>query len=526
MNTLKYVILLSLIFSSGLLTILVFIAFSKRKTAGMPAVLLAGCLGAIAIYSFGYAMELSSQTLEGIMLWVRIEHLGIQAIAPIWFIFTLYHTGRENWLTKGRLIALLTIPTVVFLAAQTLGTWNLLHTNPRFSWVGPFPIFDYDVTILMMVGIAYMCVLLISTTILLTILLIWSAPASRSQTTIYLVSSFFPWFLGMMYNMGLSPYDLDLTPFACILTGILLSIGFFRYQLLMILPLARNVIFEEMRDGVLVLNHQNQIIDMNRRMLEIFPSIARTFVGRPAGVVFSDYQQVNDLIENNQSRPTNIMIPQDGKTEHYQVMRSELRNQSEKPVGSVITFYQYTETKELLDQLEDLATHDGLTGVFNRRHFLVLAEKEMQRQQRYGCCFSIIICDLDHFKQINDQYGHLVGDLILQRVAKACLSNLRKTDILGRFGGEEFIFLLPETNLAGAQWMAERIRFAIENLPLTDVQASTGVTASFGVTCTEGSKSTQLKDLIHQADEALYRAKSEGRNKVRAFGLLTSSELH
>ena len=231
---------------------------------------------------------------------------------------------------------------------------------------------------------------------------------------------------------------------------------------------------------------------------------------------FSEYSVVKNMLEDHQLNNVEVSITRDNNTAYYQVVRSDLINRSNKPVGDVITFYLITEIKELLVQLEELATHDGLTGVNNRRHFLQLAEQELSRVNRYGSYFSVIILDLDNFKNINDEYGHLIGDEILKKVANTCLSTLRKSDIFGRFGGEEFVFLLPETNMTDGRFMAERVRKAIAGITFNELQLDIQVTASFGVASIGDQKSVKLKDMLRSADQALYRAKASGRNKVCA----------
>ncbi|MHC1770199.1 MAG: diguanylate cyclase [Flexilinea sp.] len=515
----RFLIIFILVLSSIILVVLSVIAFNKKKAVGTSAIYLGCCLAAIAIYSFCYSMELSSNSLGAIMFWVRLEHLGIQFLTPFWFLFTLYQTGHEKWMNKSRMVLLFILPVLFFLEAQTLGSLNLLHANPRVNLVGPFHIFDYDRTIWMILSVANISVLLISSTVMFTVLLFGLSSVFRGQTMIFWLGSILPWMSGVVYTLGFFPYNLDPTPFACIMTGILLSIGFFRLNVLTIIPLARNVIFEAMRDGVLVLNTNGQIIDFNKRITNIFPSINRDSIGKMAIDEFNGYSLMKNMLEDHQLDNIEISMIQGDNTEYYQVKRSELRNYSNKPVGDVITFYLYTEIKELLGQLEELATHDGLTGVNNRRYFLQLAEQELLRVQRYGGCFSVIICDLDFFKSINDEYGHLIGDEILIKVANTCLSALRKTDIFGRFGGEEFVFLLPETNLTDGELMAERVRKAVEGITFDELQLDTHVTASFGVVCLGEQESDRLEDLLRYADQALYRAKATGRNKVCAFQL-------
>jgi diguanylate cyclase (GGDEF)-like protein/PAS domain S-box-containing protein len=172
------------------------------------------------------------------------------------------------------------------------------------------------------------------------------------------------------------------------------------------------------------------------------------------------------------------------------------------------------ENRCAFEELERRAYTDYLTGLANRRHFLEQAESELVRTLRYGRELSILMLDIDRFKTINDTYGHKVGDVVLKKLADVCSATLRDVDIVGRLGGEEFAVLLPETGEKSAMEVAERLRGA---LAASQVVLSGGLplhfTASFGVAILE-DKDTNIDTLLNQADQALYRAKSEGRNRV------------
>jgi diguanylate cyclase (GGDEF)-like protein len=167
------------------------------------------------------------------------------------------------------------------------------------------------------------------------------------------------------------------------------------------------------------------------------------------------------------------------------------------------------------DVLREQATHDGLTGLFNRSHFLVLAESEWERAQRYARPLSMLILDLDFFKSINDGYGHDTGDRMLMQVAQACRDCTRGADIVGRLGGEEFAVLLPETRVEDAFILAERLRRAVAELRIAHQEGEVTVTVSIGVA--EAGWDTGIPSLIKQADLALYASKHAGRNRVSVY---------
>jgi two-component system, cell cycle response regulator len=173
---------------------------------------------------------------------------------------------------------------------------------------------------------------------------------------------------------------------------------------------------------------------------------------------------------------------------------------------------------QLYQEVQRLAYQDPLTACYNRRHFMTLAEQELQRAIRYKRPISLVMLDIDEFKKINDTYGHQIGDQVLCELVKLCQKRLRSSDTLGRYGGEEFIFLMPETVTEGGIKAAERLRKKIEKLKVASIKTKLAITVSMGVASIESdfSQTQTLDMLIKRADQALYAAKAAGRNTVKS----------
>jgi diguanylate cyclase (GGDEF)-like protein len=175
------------------------------------------------------------------------------------------------------------------------------------------------------------------------------------------------------------------------------------------------------------------------------------------------------------------------------------------------------ELEETKTKLKYYANIDLLTNIFNRRHFLELSERMIKRPFTSNGHASFLLFDIDHFKKINDQYGHLIGDQVLHGLAQTCMKNLRTDDVLGRYGGEEFVILLPETKLEDAKFIAERLRLLVAETPIKTEIGLIHTTISIGV-ATRGKASRLTTDqLLSRADRAMYRAKQAGRNRVIAW---------
>jgi two-component system cell cycle response regulator len=178
---------------------------------------------------------------------------------------------------------------------------------------------------------------------------------------------------------------------------------------------------------------------------------------------------------------------------------------------------EVSERVQLYQKVQRLATQDPLTGCFNRRHFFERAEQEMQRSLRYSRPLALVMMDIDEFKQVNDRFGHPVGDEALCSLVRLCQGQMRAIDLLGRYGGDEFAILMPETTLEGARQAAERLREDIQQMAIATPDGTCSMTVSIGVAdLSGGSKETaKLDGLVRRADQALYAAKSAGQNSVR-----------
>jgi diguanylate cyclase (GGDEF)-like protein len=191
--------------------------------------------------------------------------------------------------------------------------------------------------------------------------------------------------------------------------------------------------------------------------------------------------------------------------------------------GRMLIYSDVTDIVRNAQELERLATTDGMTGIFNRRHFLALADREWRRARRYRRALSFLMIDIDYFKSINYSYGHQVGDTMITHLANVTRECKRDTDVLARIGGEEFALLLPETDAYQAEIVAERIRHEVSINPLALAARSVPATVSVGVASATANMS-DFSQLMSAADQALYEAKRCGRNRV--FNIKTECYKH
>jgi diguanylate cyclase (GGDEF)-like protein len=193
----------------------------------------------------------------------------------------------------------------------------------------------------------------------------------------------------------------------------------------------------------------------------------------------------------------------------YEQLIFELKRSNEKAQSMAL------ELQAANERLRELATKDGLTGLFNYRYFQESLDREISRTLRYKSPLALILIDIDHFKKVNDTYGHPVGDIVIKVIGTMMKKAVRESDMVARYGGEEFAAILPETDLKGAAILAERLRRAVEARDITAGDKVIKVTISAGICAYNLSSGDGGKtDLINAADKGLYHAKESGRNKI------------
>ncbi|WP_170834551.1 GGDEF domain-containing protein [Magnetospirillum fulvum] len=273
-------------------------------------------------------------------------------------------------------------------------------------------------------------------------------------------------------------------------------------------------LLEQLPVPVWVEDESGRLVHHNRAFRALFRREAEALIGRSVAELLpetSDSIPVETRLDTGERR-LDVIIGRCRLT----LPASSPDFRSIAPVGGRIgTITDITERKEIERRLRELATTDDLTGALSRRAFFAAVEQEAERSSRYGSKMSLMMIDLDHFKQVNDRFGHAAGDRALKLAAQAMVEGLRDIDALGRMGGEEFAVLLPQTSLSGAIEVAERLRKSVAAIaiPVDPHPMTVQLTVSIGVAERLDDES-DFDRVLSRADAALYRAKDEGRDRV------------
>ncbi len=281
---------------------------------------------------------------------------------------------------------------------------------------------------------------------------------------------------------------------------------------------------DESPDGILVVDSGYQMKTWNRRFLEIWDipeAVMNAQDGEAALQAVAEQledpgsfaQRVTELYSSLDEEERGVRVQmKDGRVlERY----SRGLHGPEGDYWGRIWFYRdVTELQRMTDELLRLSSTDPLTGIANRRVLMEVLEEEYSRARRYGHRLSVLMLDLDHFKDVNDRYGHATGDSVLREFTQIVMPEIRANDCFARMGGEEFVVLLPESDLGAARQLAERLRRAVATKLFNSPQGAFGVTVSIGVAMLTDNDASP-EHLINRADRCLYAAKSEGRDRVR-----------
>lgn len=480
----------------------------------------------IGIYLFGYLLELNSSTLEQMLFWGHVQYFGLPFYPATWLILAIHANSKEHTrLRFWHLAFIMFVPFTAFIIRQT----NELH----YLFYSSAEIFESNGTKMLMLHkgplyisyILYLGVLLVMSMILFTRASLINKGTARANF-LMVAASVIP-FIGL-YLIIENPMGsyLDFTALLLPISVALLALALFRYDFLSIKGLARDAIFEQSQDAMILLDKKLRIRDFNSLAQSLFSELSPVAYNQPIEKILSGYPAVLKTIHADEQHTLRKTV--NGHDLFLESRRLSILNNQGDLVGHLISLMDITEKRQAQEILNRLATTDGLTGLYNRTHFMVLADRAFAQAQRVKYRHALCVMDLDHFKDINDTYGHAAGDLVLENIGQLLRETFRNADIPGRLGGEEFIVLLTGVDISQARSATERFREKVAESPVTYEQTAIRTTISIGLTdITESDEN--LNNVIKRADQAVYQAKSAGRNcvvTVSATDLVSEEIVH
>lgn len=302
--------------------------------------------------------------------------------------------------------------------------------------------------------------------------------------------------------------SLDLAIGGWTLMLLIMSFALLRLPLFGLLPIAQSELLRHIRDGFVITNPYQEVIFMNPAAQTALNVTDREALGKPLSALIGS--KTKKIIINTETKHTSFEL-QVGQ-QYYHVNISNIKNRRRQIIGQIVMIYDVTAQTEYANQFREQANKDDLTKVYNRRYLLEQAQVEFERARRYRLPFSIVMLDIDGLKRINDQYGHIIGDTAIQTFSATCQAALRGSDTIGRFGGDEFIILLPHTSRSEALSIVNRLATKLERMKIDAEEGALRLSASFGVTSLNENVDATLEEMLKRADQALYLAKSNPKS--------------
>ncbi|MBU3953711.1 MAG: diguanylate cyclase, partial [Proteobacteria bacterium] len=343
----------------------------------------------------------------------------------------------------------------------------------------------------------------------------------HGQMYLLVIAALMPLISNFLYITGhnfIAPFDPSAPAF--VISGLLIGFSFYRYRFLDLVPVAHDLVFKHVNSGVIVIDNRGVILAMNPAAGKMTNPSQKEVIGQPLQKIFLEHSALITAFSDQMKHTSEVKLG----SAVYEIQQTPLIDRADRHTGRIILLYDITALKKsednlsaANDQLQRIAATDPLTGLSNRRNFFDLAKREFSRAARQKLWFSLILIDLDNFKTVNDTKGHPRGDLFLQETARCLGMYSRSGDILGRYGGDEFIVLAYEADHHDALLLAERF---CEKIPphlaeLEDMEMP--VTLSIGVATYNKGENITLDILLDRTDIALYKSKKAGRNQVSVW---------
>jgi len=516
--------------TAGLSLVVGGLIWRRRSLPG--GVLLSVIFLAVTEWAMVAGFEAASVNWSAKILWSRLEYIGSGAAAALYIMFVLQYSRIGRPLPRWLIALIWIVPVFGVVTAATNGLHQLLWRDFLPGPEGTTSIIYVHGPAFYIISGAYLLYLIVAIGALIRTI-VHRSLIHRRQSLALLAATCIPLASIVLYAGGWNPLPtVNLIPTSFVLTGTILFLSIAPFRLFDLVPIARDMLVETMLDAVIVLDPEDRIVDLNPAARALI-GVSGSAIGRAVERELPLWEKVKSSHnkEGHTQTELSLMGPPSRRVELH---ITPLPHRNNRPSGSVLVFRDITERflaqRELQSVNESLTQHvrrieslqarlheqairDPLTSLYNRRYLGESLPKELARAERAGCPVAAILFDIDRFKQVNDAAGHKAGDVVLQSLSELLRRATRASDMAYRYGGEEFLVILPQTGLATAAARADELRKEFGTLYIEGIDREIRPTLSAGVAVFP-DHGTTVDDLVRSADEALYRAKEAGRNRV------------
>jgi diguanylate cyclase (GGDEF)-like protein len=476
------------------------------RNKSIAARVLAAQLGIISVWIVLNFAQILSWDRQAIIILAKATYPCIVLLSMASYWFAIFYTGKAPRFISFVFITMLFISSIFVLLNWTTEQHGIIWKDIQFITTTHFNIMKVEHGWGYYLFIIYNYLLILSGAYILLRSVFRGITKRISQIACLLLGVLFPIVINIIYVISINGHMyVDFSPIGFAFGSLFLTLGGFYNGLFNTQLSIRKEEPHLLQDGLIVLDEYCCIKEINQIAKQIFKIKNENVIDRPITDFIPDCFR-----QSRNDQETVFLLESPINSEQYCIKVLECDIPTTKTL--IIADLNSLFTNYL--KFKHLAESDSLLPILNRRRFFELAETYYLQAHTTNSTVSILLFDVDKFKKVNDEHGHLIGDSVLEHIALIAQRSLRKTDLFGRFGGEEFIIFLPDLTSIEAKQIAERIRITIEDCPFKKDDQEIRVTISCGVASNEGDFELPLKDLVDHADSALYQAKESGRNLV------------
>ena len=499
------------LFSCLLALWLAWLSWRRRPIAGALPTTIGMIAG--ALWSLGVFFEHASPNMAMKLWWVKVQYPGIACISICWFALVFDYLGYHRWFTRRNVILLSIIPCFAVVMNWTNEYHGAIYAQ---SWIEHFhgiPMLAVRHGWAFYIFVVYVYLFNLLAFIFCLHAVFTSTVVYRYQALVLLAAAIAPFTINVLYNIGRSPIPfLDLTPFAFSLSAAMLIWGYQRHQLWALSPVAQQNLMQSLPDGILVLDARQVIISVNPAASRILQRVENGLIGEKSTDIIAWLDSMNLSALTPVEIQQNVTISVDPLTV-YDVHITPLASRQHAPCGWLVLIRDISERCRLEKRLQELAYYDPLTGLPNRRAGEDILLRALTRGRRQSTRTAVLYLDLDHFKEINDRWGHHIGDAVLKQAGYRLARAVRTTDTVSRFGGDEFVLILPDIADVLPQDTADRIHSAFTE-PMVIADLVLNITLSIGIAVAPDDGDSVDELLVH-SDTRMYIAKRAGTGAAR-----------
>lgn len=485
------------------------ILMTRRHLVGAESLALASA--AVGLWAGCYAAELAAGDLSGFFLWGDLKYVGIVLLPPAWIVFALRFTGRGDRVTPGLLLGLGVHPAAMLGLLAVPATHDLVRTLPVEVAAGG--IREASVGPLFWIHAAYVTLVLAAATVIIIRSLAAVSRRYLPQSLVLAGAALLPWVANLVYNLPMLSWTVDLTPTAYAVMQVAFLWGVSRFKLFNVVPIAREIVLDSLDDAVVVLDAYGRITDINAPGQHLFGVPRELAFGRIVDELLPDRPGLLDLHDEHTRQPMVLARHEDRQLRDYEARVLPVLSGTTRIPGHMVILRDVTDLQEAQRRLEHLVHYDQLTALPNRSLYAERVERALLQSVRESRHTGVLFLDLDGFKGVNDTHGHEVGDAVLVAAAERMVATLRDTDTAIRFGGDEFLIVLPALrDEPAAGEVARKLLHALRT-PYDVAGTRIRLSASIGIAVAPPNRADG--DLLRRAaDRAMYDAKAHGKDRL------------